>query len=407
MKRTLLFIGHHFHSRTKSNRFMMELIEREFEIETCSVVPDCVGDEACMTSLRRKHYDVVLCWQVMPSIETLKRFCSFDFGVFFPMADYYYLAAKDVSDPIWREYQDFQIISFSRKMHDELAANGFSSHYFQYFPEPATHFREGDADAVFFWQRVSHINIYTVLSLLKNWGIRRLHFHRSLDPGETYFPLPYEHQGKLHVTYSSWFDSRDDMLRRMDESALYVASRYCEGIGMSFLEAMAHGRCVIAPDETTFNEYIEDGRNGLLFRPACPRPLNRPEIRTIQKNAYEFIREGYREWKVRRNEIVPLFTIKASKDPEKIRKLETVWRRRRRITPAGDNPLRSLRGAPFGKMRKYMDIVRNRSGGYHRVSERKFCGIRWFIKMERNDRRRIFIIVLGIPLFSVDFQEDN
>ena len=67
-------------------------------------------------------------------------FCSFDFGVFFPMADYYYRAQKDVSAPIWQEYQDFQIISFSRKMHEELIANGFSSHYFQYFPEPASKF---------------------------------------------------------------------------------------------------------------------------------------------------------------------------------------------------------------------------------------------------------------------------
>lgn len=407
MKQTLLFIGHDFHRHTKSNRFILDLIEEKFEIELCSIVPDYGENGTWLTNLQRKHYDVVLCWQVMPSIETLKQFCSFDFGVFFPMADYYYRAQKDVSAPIWQEYQDFQIISFSRKMHEELIANGFSSHYFQYFPEPASKFCEGDADAVFFWQRVSHINIYTVLTLLKDYSIRHLHIHKALDPGETYIPLPYEYQGAMNVSYSSWFESKEDMLKCMDESALYVAARYCEGIGMSFLEAMAHGRCVIAPDETTFNEYIEDGKTGFLFIPSNPQPLKKEEIRKIQKNAYEFIRKGYREWATKRKEIVPLFTRKAETDPGKIRKLESIWSQHKKELPAGNALPQKSGSSLFVKIKKYMDIIRNRSEIYHNIGEKKFCGIRYFFKMERNDKKKILIFFFGIPLFSVEFLEEN
>ena len=406
MKQTLLFIGHDFHRHTKSNRFILDLIEKKFDVEICSFVPDYGENGSWLSSLKRKHYDVVLCWQLMPSIRVLRQFCSFDFGVFFPMADYYYRAQKDVTAPIWREYQDFQIISFSRKMHEDLIANGFSSHYFQYFPKPEETVPDGDPDSVFFWQRVSHINIYTLLTLLKNYGIRHLHIHKAVDPGETYIPLPYEYQGQMNVSYSSWFENKEEMLKCMDQSALYVASRYCEGIGMSFLEAMAHGRCVIAPNETTFNEYIEHGKTGFLFEPSAPKPLPKQEIRTIQKNTRDFISKGYREWEKKREEIVPLFTQKAEKNSRKIQKLAAVWRQREPEVSANSAP-QEPGSSLCVKVKKYMDILRNRSEIYHNIGEKRFCGIRYFLKMERNDGKRILIFFFGIPLLSVEFLEEN
>ena len=57
----------------------------------------------------------------------------------------------------------------------------------------------------------------------------------------------------------------EEMTIDMLKSTIYIASRPYEGIGMSFLEAMADGRCVVAHDNTTHNEYIEHGKNGFLF----------------------------------------------------------------------------------------------------------------------------------------------
>ena len=37
MKQTLLFIGHDFHRHTKSNRFILDLIEKKFDVEICSL----------------------------------------------------------------------------------------------------------------------------------------------------------------------------------------------------------------------------------------------------------------------------------------------------------------------------------------------------------------------------------
>jgi glycosyltransferase involved in cell wall biosynthesis len=51
---------------------------------------------------------------------------------------------------------------------------------------------------------------------------------------------------------------------------VFVAPRRFEGIGLSFLEAMARGQVVIAENNATMNEYIVHDVNGLLYEPDRP-----------------------------------------------------------------------------------------------------------------------------------------
>ena len=57
---------------------------------------------------------------------------------------------------------------------------------------------------------------------------------------------------------------------------------------MGFLKAMAMGRCVIAPNTPTMNEYIEDGINGFLYDLRNLSPLKIENVREIQKNAENY-----------------------------------------------------------------------------------------------------------------------
>ena len=65
---------------------------------------------------------------------------------------------------------------------------------------------------------------------------------------------------------------------------------------MSFLEAMASGRCVIAPDYPTMNEYIKNGETGFLYNYKKPELLTILNVREIQKNTAEYIKQGYEKW---------------------------------------------------------------------------------------------------------------
>ena len=52
----------------------------------------------------------------------------------------------------------------------------------------------------------------------------------------------------------------------LDRTQIVFAPRLLEGVGLSFLEAMARGSAVVAPDSPTMSEYIHSGRNGILLR---------------------------------------------------------------------------------------------------------------------------------------------
>ncbi len=80
---------------------------------------------------------------------------------------------------------------------------------------------------------------------------------------------------------SSWFRDAGEYLDMLAAANVFFAPRRAEGIGMSFLEAMAMGLCVVAPRGPTMSEYIENGRNGsctILITPGSgflPRPGDR------------------------------------------------------------------------------------------------------------------------------------
>jgi glycosyltransferase involved in cell wall biosynthesis len=80
------------------------------------------------------------------------------------------------------------------------------------------------------------------------------------------------------------------------EKAIFIAPRDYEGIGLSFLEAMAMGKAVIAVDNPTMNEYIADGETGYLFDLNNIKEIDLSNLRTIQRNAHEYIQDGFFIW---------------------------------------------------------------------------------------------------------------
>jgi len=78
------------------------------------------------------------------------------------------------------------------------------------------------------------------------------------------------------------------------------------------LDAMAMGRCVIAHDSPTMNEYIQHKENGLLYAWEDITDIDRgvnisftsDEIRNMQQNAYMTIQQGYAKWEQEQEQIV-------------------------------------------------------------------------------------------------------
>ena len=301
--KSLLYICHSYHYKTRSNRFLVDLLSAHFTITEFGYDPYGKGDS--FDDLPAGTFDVVLCFQILPPRSELERRISFTCGVFFPMFD----AGPEPDSPLWREYRDFLIVNFCRTMHEACLSNGLNSRLIRYFPERKNVVGWGRIDSVFFWNRVERIGVDTVTTLLEGTGVARLHLHDAPDPGQ-YARAQNVQKRELgwdgELVTTSWFSDKAQLHAAMLESAFYVAPRPTEGIGMSFLEAMAMGRCVIAPDMPTMNEYIRHGENGLLYELDEPFPLPpMPEdkVRAMQEAAHRSMAEGRARWERDRGDI--------------------------------------------------------------------------------------------------------
>lgn len=291
--RSLLLFDHKYHQKTCSINFLEELLAEQYEITKFYMDFGENRDkntEAFLRSNNGQYFDIIVGCQYLPPRNLLDEHIKFDCGAYFPMYDCF----PPISSQFWRDYHDFQMICFSRALHERLLKIGSLSHYFQYFPacEPIEDW--GEVDSIFYWERVGKLNPQQIEVLFYEYPIKKLHIHSVLDPkcesaiGNATVPFT--------LTRSQWFPKKQQMRKKMCESAFFLAPRAQEGIGMSFLEAMASGRCVIANDDSTMNEYITHGRNGLLYNMKNPGPLERLDTRSLQKNARAYCENGFREW---------------------------------------------------------------------------------------------------------------
>ena len=305
----MLFIAHEFHQKSKSYEFLVQLLQPQYDITLAFLPPAAFSAKDCLAEFAGSHFDVILGFQILPPVPALKSFTGAQ-PVFFPMFDH----SGRWGIEQWIPYRALRIISFSKTMAINLQRWGFDAHYLQFFPEPGPEPASGNPRKAFFWNRTERITIQTVLKLLSKSAARNLHVHKGLDPGQRYFPPQEADLAAFQIDFSTWFESKQEMRDKIQECSLYFAPRLFEGIGLSFLEAMAMGRCVIAPDRPTMNEYITHGKTGFLYDPKRPAPLPLEDIAQIQRQTREYMIEGYQRWQVERASILDLLEapVKAS-----------------------------------------------------------------------------------------------
>lgn len=292
----LIYIGHSYHAKTKSSEFLINFLKKTCDVEVI-LSESWMGRSFPNLSFINESYLGVVFFQLLPSKEVIENIKNENI-IYFPMYD----QSGRLELDFWQEYRNLKVINFSETLHKKLQKWGFESMYIQFFPKP-NNFFPGKRDEVFFWQRLSFLNIKTVISLFKKEKVK-IHLHKAVDPGQEFVKPNAEEEKKFQITSSDWFETREEMWDLIKQKAVYVAPREYEGIGMSFLEAMAMGKAVVAADNPTMNEYIEHGKTGYLFDLKNPKKVDLSNIEQVQKNTYEFMKEGYENWMKNRKNII-------------------------------------------------------------------------------------------------------
>jgi hypothetical protein len=285
----LALIDHSFHRKTQSTHFFLD----------CYYCERWNGGPAVnLHAVRFADYDLVIFFQQLYSRSEMQCLGDPQRVVLVPMYD----AVVGWPTRKWKDYRGYHFISFSTAVHNALLLAGCESLNVRYFsdlpascvpPAPSLN-REV---TVMFWQRLPEISWRVVRTLLSRLPIKRVVYKRCPDPGASCEPIPKEDIRRFNVQEIPWLSSQLEYLRLVAECDIFIAPRRYEGIGMSFLEAMALGKIVVAPDHPTMNEYITHGHNGVLYDLNNPRPcIAASDIDRLAMNVSPSVKRYATEW---------------------------------------------------------------------------------------------------------------
>ena len=249
----LLFIDNECHRKTRSTEFLVEVIRKAFAVK------EHYYSQTYRTGVAQETSDC----DVVVSLEFLVSRRKFlvpgKKNIFVPMYDNEWGSFWQWKRIAW---SGMGVISFCDKVSAHARKCGVTNILdVRYFPDPAEFPHEvGDPKRVFLWER---------------GDIGRSVAEKLFPPSAGYV---------FDVKRADEFLERQAYLERISKCGIVIAPRRKEGIGMAFLEAMAMGKCVVACDDATMNEYITHGETGILFQIAAPKPVDEAMVRHVLEN---------------------------------------------------------------------------------------------------------------------------
>jgi hypothetical protein len=304
MSAKLAFIDHSFHKKSKATKFLTDLLDKYYEVSIFWDESWSNKSDSCIERAIEEDFDIIVLFQNFFLTKKLLNKLKNRNLILIPMYD----GVPHDSNLFWYPYRHFKLINFSKTLHERLTELGLSSFHVQYFPVPGSpESNNGDFSNLkgFFWQRRCEITWDQIRILIRNSNYTKFHIHYAIDPPGFKKILPTDEEiNQYGITTSEWFPDNAEYMQLLFKSNVYFAPRPYEGIGMSFLEAMAIGKCVVAPNHPTMNEYITDGYNGYLYNLKNPLPIDFSTASQIAHNALKSIESGYEKWIESESELI-------------------------------------------------------------------------------------------------------
>lgn len=286
----IAFITHSFHKLTKSaNVYIDELFGDRSQFEVDIFYNYEWGPEGQYKKFDKKieNYDAVVILQLI-SFNLLSNINCKNI-IYIPMYDY----SKNFSLQRWLPSAGLKILSPVKAMSSKLDKIGLSSYNYKYYPEVGE-YSTPNLDNIYFWNRVEKIDYKLVLKLLENFEYSKLNIHKVADPGNNP-PLPSKTEiQNFKITFTDWFESKNDYTSHLSNFGIYIAPRPYEGGASAFIDALKVGSIVVAPNLPPYNEYIKHTKNGFLYDIDNPTSIQMEEfnLEKISKTTYDLVKKG-------------------------------------------------------------------------------------------------------------------
>ena len=313
----IAYVDHSYHRTTRSTNFLRDMLRRHGH-EVNDFWDDAWQGGPPVNWADVRDHDAVIMFQsyCTPGQAAFRQ--AHPNVIYIPMLDQFgfWQGPMFNQSDFWAPFQGSKVLNFSSALHCLTTGFGIASHWARYY-QPAE--LEPAQPIVglhgFFWlRRQDQISWSMIRKLIENVKFDSFHIHLAHDPGSPEPQPPSADDMARHtISTSTWFDDKSELTALVEKANVYFAPRMEEGIGQSFLEAMARGKCVVASNQGTMNEYILHGVNGLLYDHRLPRPLDFSDVARLGAQARASVRLGHAQWLAAEDEMVK-FILTPSQD---------------------------------------------------------------------------------------------
>ena len=294
----MVFLSHPHHRYTQNFQWLLDALGKPFS--------RIHGDQATLSEFLPSLLHSPPRLLVLFQLEHLAPWCSlFCPVILFPMLD----CTRETPDAFLQSLHRVELVSLSRRLHQRLSSLGLSCRHLQYAPDPDL-FPEVSWDRGvrgYFWERTpEHLDRVAAGKIFRRLGVpefevRSLEDQKFSEGNSTAVRSAAERAWHDHTTY----------LKYLKDFQVYLSPRRFEGMGLTFLEAMAMGMCVVAENQPTAEEYITAGRNGILYRGedrgiGLPLAYSFHEMQHMGQQARQHLRTVHHNWLETRGDLSSL-----------------------------------------------------------------------------------------------------
>jgi hypothetical protein len=299
IKPSLAFIDHSFHQKSKSGDFLREIFREHFNI-TDYWDDSWKGGSTVPPEDINKH-DYAFYFQVLNPIPELKKIkVPILWAPMYDGVKFNYIYWKSIS------LFDIKILSFSKRISDWLYQFSIPTLPLQYYIRPLESPTTSE-NRIFFWYR-GDIRFNDIQRIINPDQIKELTYFENPDKDGCVQYISKEDLERFKVKLiAESFLPKDVYKKLVSGSSIFIAPRKKEGIGMSFIEALSMGKCVIGYRDATLDEYITDGIDGILFDEQTKK-VDFGNIEMLRDTAYRRYNRGYEKWLSDREKIIPFMT---------------------------------------------------------------------------------------------------
>ena len=301
-KKKLTFIDIDFHKKTKSGLFLYKYLSQFFNVNF-----KWVKSKNNKFIFDPSYHDLkpkLFFFQYLPDIKSLYSLRNKSF-FWAPMYDD--IKKKNYLFWIVVSLFNINIISFSKKINLICKRFNINYIYLKYFPVPKKiRIKRKKKVVIFFWYRGT-VKLSDWINDIDHKKVKKIIYFNLKDPNFNNEKISLDLKKKYNIVfYKGLFGKKDFLYKKLLESCdIYIAPREREGIGHSFLEAMARGKYIISKNEETMNEYIVSDKIGNFFGNKCKID----NVLFYQNERIRYAKKLYKSWENKKIRLIKFINI--------------------------------------------------------------------------------------------------